>query len=350
MIFKDKNIKDIAPEETDRRRQDYVDGIGALIKRLKADAKIVRDEQVSPKKLCANRESYRKEYAKMLGIDNVPLSKKDAVCEYYGEDDVAKIYRLTVWVTDEVPMFAMLLIPHGVESGAPLIIAQHGGGGTPELTADMNGKNNYNHMTQRVLERGAVVIAPQLMLWARTTSETAPGHPIEYNRQNLDASLKRVGLSITALEVCGIMRCIDYGITRPEVDAERVGMLGLSYGGYFTLHTAALDTRIKCAFSAGCFNDRDAYDRPDWAYASAAYKFGDAEIAGLCAPRALYISVGKTDPVFNYEMAIPEGERAVGFYRAAGCEDKIRFRVWDGGHTIPNDDEPLDFMFKNLED
>lgn len=284
----------------------------------------------------------------MLGIDKIPAPTKPVECEYYGEDEVAKIYRLTVYITDEIPMYAMMFIPHGVTENAPLIISQHGGGGTPELCSDMNGKNNYNHMTQRVLERGAVVIAPQLLLWARTTSDTAPGHPIPFQRERLDSSLKRFGLTITGLEVSGIMRCIDYGVTLPEVDGERVGMIGLSYGGFFTLTTTAIDTRIKSAFNAGVYNDRAVYDRPDWVYTLSAYKFADAETAGLCAPRRLYISVGKEDPVQGYETAIPESERAIEFYRAAGCEENIRFLVWDGGHTLPDDDEGYDFLFEGL--
>ena len=349
MIFKDKKIMEDAPASADERRQGYIDGIGAFLAKLKSEEKEKRRSFITPDTLANDREHYRAEYISMLGIDKIPAPTKPTECEYYAEDEVAKIYRLTVYITDEIPMYAMLFIPHGVTSGAPLIISQHGGGGTPELTADMNGKNNYNHMTQRVLERGAVVIAPQLLLWARTTSETAPGHPIEFNRQKLDGSLKRFGLSITGLEVSGIMRCIDYGITRPEVDGERVGMIGLSYGGYFTLNTAATDVRIKSAFSAGCYNDRSVYDWCDWSYYNAAYKFGEAETAGLCAPRRLYISVGKADPVLNYETAIPEGERAIEFYRAAGCEDKVRFYVWDGGHTVPDDDEGIDFLFRGLE-
>ena len=350
MEFQNLNVFEDEPVAADGKRREYLDGINALINRLKREEKGHRRDFVTPESLAARREYYREEYAKMLGVDKLPKASRETECVYYGEDDAAKIFRLTVYATDEVPMYAMLFIPRGVTEGAPLVIAQHGGGGTPELAADMNGKNNYNHMIQRLLMRGAVVIAPQLLLWAKETIPTAPGHPIDYDRRQLDASLKRFGLSITALEIRGIMRCIDFGTALPEVDRERVGMIGLSYGGYFTLHTAALDTRIKSAFSCGCFNDRSVYDWCDWTYPSSAYRFADAEIAGLCAPRALYIAVGKQDSVFHYESAIPEGERATEFYRAAGCENSIRFLAWEGGHTVPEDDEGYNFLFERMKE
>ena len=99
---------------------------------------------------------------------------------------MCKIYRLSAYVTDEIPFYSMLLIPLTAQTSVPLVIAQHGGYGTPELCADMNGKNNYNHMVQRILARGAAVLAPQLMLWSTTERESHRAHPIAYNRQIAD--------------------------------------------------------------------------------------------------------------------------------------------------------------------
>jgi len=43
------------------------------------------------------------------------------------------------------------------------------------------------------------------------------------------------------------LRAIDYLCTRPEIDPERIGLLGLSQGGGLTLATAALDDRVRAA-------------------------------------------------------------------------------------------------------
>ncbi len=45
--------------------------------------------------------------------------------------------------------------------------------------------------------------------------------------------MKLVGTSITAVEIARISFAIDYLATRIEVDPTRIGMVGLSYGGYY---------------------------------------------------------------------------------------------------------------------
>ena len=47
-------------------------------------------------------------------------------------------------------------------------------------------------------------------------------------------------------------RCVDYLLSRPEVDADRIGCTGLSGGGWRTDVLAALDRRIKASVS-GCW-------------------------------------------------------------------------------------------------
>ncbi|MDO9409010.1 S9 family peptidase [Patulibacter sp.] len=49
---------------------------------------------------------------------------------------------------------------------------------------------------------------------------------------------------------------IDELTSRPEIDADRVGLWGVSMGSYWGLRTAALDPRIKAAATAmGCYGD-----------------------------------------------------------------------------------------------
>ena len=68
---------------------------------------------------------------------------------------------------------------------------------------------------------------------------------MEYDRVKINNDLKRFGLSITAIEIKGIMKAIDYLIENEAFDKEKIGMTGLSYGGYYTLYTMAAEKRIK---------------------------------------------------------------------------------------------------------
>ena len=126
-------------------------------------------------------------------------------------------------------------------------------------------------------------------------------------------------------------------------------MIGLSYGGYFTLNTAATDVRIKSAFSAGCYNDRSVYDWCDWSYQGAAYKFGEAETAGLCAPRHLQIDVGKQDTVFDYRPTEYEATRIAKYFDVFGASDNFSFNLWDGGHRFDETCEGFEKFFNSLK-
>lgn len=302
-----------------------------------------------PDELAKNPEFYRKKYKEMLGLERFEqTTSRPAEIHYVGSDELCRIYRLSVFITEEIPFYAMLLIPHNVKEPMPLVIAQHGGGGTPELCCDMNGKNNYSHMAQRAMERGNAILAPQLLLWGMTESATIRAHNVPHSRSKVDIDMKRFGSSITALEISGIMKTLDYVSEMKEIDADRVTMIGLSYGGYFTLHTMAADTRIKAGYSAGVFNDRNVYNWADMSYKGSAFAFQDAEVAALCAPRKLYIQIGKEDQVFDYRNAIPEAERISAYFHAFGVPDNFKFDVWEGGHTISVHDEGYDFIFSQI--
>ena len=349
MIFDGKNVYNEAPGVADDYRKRYVDGVAEFIKNQYAASKQKRNDFLNISELSKAPEKFRNEYRRMLGIDTVPQCGKKAESIYVASDDLCDIFRVTVYPVDEIPFYCLLLVPHKAKN-APLFIAQHGGGGTPELCCDIYGKNNYNHLAQRALRRGAVVLAPQLMLWSDVETETMRCHKIPHDRRGFDNALKCFGFSITGLEIAGIIKGIDYACGLPCVDREKIVMAGISYGGYFTLYTMAADTRIKAGYDAAAFNDRTVYNWSDWCYKNSAIKFNDAEVAALCAPRKLYVSVGRQDGVFDYNYAIAEGERAKEYFKALGCEENFCFDLWDGGHTIPDNDKPFDFIFSAIDD
>ena len=346
--YENKSVWSEEPNTADDYRRAYVEGLSKYVENQITSARNTRREFMPPDELAKDPEKYRAEYKKMLGLpdfSNVPLFAEH---KKVGEDDYSEIYRIKLWVTEEVPFYAMLLLPKGKRDSSPLVIFQHGGGGTPELASDFHGKNNYNHSVRRIVSRGFAVLLPQLLIWSQEEIETQRAHPIDYNRDELDKNLKRFGMSITGFEIAAITRCIDYAVTLPEIDRERIGMTGLSYGGYFTLHTMAQDTRIKAGYAVGAFNDRDEYPRFDWTYFGGSLCFHDAEVAALCAPRRLAIQIGKLDHVFNYKTALGEMERVRDYFSAFGVPENLKLSVWDGGHTYSDSDECFNFFFESL--
>lgn len=349
MIYKGKHILEEAPETGDKYRRAYAEGIDAYISRLNTEGKNNRRCFMPPESFKDKIEDYRAMYIKMLGIDRVDNADCPPPTKtFVASDDMCDIYRLTVYITKEIPFYAMLFVPHEITGKAPLVVMQHGGGGSPELCMDLIGDNNYTNTGLRILERGAVVLAPQIMVWSLPGVERGHQCDVVYDRGKSNNNLKRFGMSITGLEISGIMRCIDYASNLDIVDSEHIGMVGLSYGGYFTMHTMAADKRIKVGLNCAAFNDRDAYPWQDWTYPNSGNTFQDAEIAGLCAPRKLYISIGKADEVFDWHTGEKETERTKAYYNAMNCPDNLFVTVWDGGHRVKTDSEPIDFLFDNI--
>ncbi|MFR1983373.1 MAG: alpha/beta hydrolase family protein [Christensenellaceae bacterium] len=72
----------------------------------------------------------------------------------------------------------------------------------------------------------------------------------------LNRRLIQQGGSITAFEVQCLKRMLDWWENDPATDTQRLGVIGLSYGGMYALHFGALDTRIYATYSSCWFSDR----------------------------------------------------------------------------------------------
>ena len=123
-------------------------------------------------------------------------------------------------------------------------------------------------------------------------------------------------------------------------------MIGISYGGFYTQITAAIDTRIKAAVSNAFFNDRYLYCWHDFSWFGSAFQMLDAEICALIAPRSLCIHVGTDDKVFDYNGAVREFERLKPYFENAS--DNLRFIMSDVNHTLTDSGEEIEFLLNHL--
>lgn len=177
----------------------------------------------------------RREYRAMLGwplledTGGIPAANVIEVAA----DEQSEIYRLEIEAMPGVTVYGLLFLPVG-KTRYPLVIVQHGGGGTPELCSSFFDSTNYNDMTRRITRYGVAAFAPQLYLWSDTFGPAI-------DRKQMDVDLKQVGSSITALEIFKIQRSLDFLLARYPIEDGRVGMTGLSYGGFYTLYTTAND-------------------------------------------------------------------------------------------------------------
>lgn len=332
-------------EVGNKYRDAYRDGIEGFIDRLVKES--ARKRRDFAQEILKNPELYREKFTEMLGAPlaekgrgGVPSVKKTFVAKN-GE---VSIYRMQIDVFD-IPFYGILFVKEDNKK-RPFAIVQHGGLGSPEVCGNLLeiGSENYNDIVNRVLKYDVNVFAPQLLLWRKEFSRDAGSTKEAYTdtmRHRIDNRLKQFGSSVTALEIYCLMRAIDYFEQQPYVDKSKIGMLGMSYGGFYTLYTTAAEKRIKCCLSCAFFNDRIKYNWMDWVWFNSGNTFTDIETALLIYPRKLYLCVGKADELFDIRSATETWETL----KAVMPDDFAHFEQFDGIHEFLKEDDTSLKMF-----
>lgn len=322
-------------------RSIYQQGLDTLLQRLQTRAEEQR--HAVHEVIRTDPEAVRQKIRQLLGW---PLTRSRQVGakvkrQFVASDDMADIYRIQLEIQPGLWMYGILFLQHA-DKPLPMVIVQHGGFGTPELCSGFIDSANYNDMTRRILEKGVHVFCPQLFLWHWQLFGER-----EYDRRGMDDELKRLGSSITAIEIDGLQQFLDYLQTLPQVDPKRIGMIGLSYGGFHSMLLAALDTRIKACMSSSFFNSARAHKEfSDCAWKGSELYFQDAETAALIYPRKLWIAVGDQDELFPCQSAQEEFARLEAIREAW---DGVRFQAFSGVHEFPRDDDGIIYVVQTLK-
>lgn len=136
------------------------------------------------------------------------------------------------------------------------------------------------------------------------------------------------------------IRAIDYLVSRPDVDASRVGTLGLSMGSTMAWWLAALDERIAVTVDICCLTEFHTLLREKGLGGHGIYyyvpnllkHFTTADINALIAPRAHLSLAGTRDkltPVAGLDIVDAEMKRVYGDLGVPGRWKLIRY---DEGH------------------
>ena len=328
-------------------RREYLDGIECFIEEAFSKAKGKRSGFITPEKYAADPEFFRSRLREMFGfpisgnaIETPMLVGKNFVAQ----DGNVSIFRMQLCFFGKLKVYGIYFEQKDRNSETPFLLGLHGGEGTPELVSSIHMNSaNYNHLVRRITDRGADVFVPQLLLW---NLDHYGGK--KYERDKIDGALRQLGGSITALELYFLSGCISYFIENEGANKDRIGVAGLSYGGMYALHLAAVDTRIKACFSCSWFHSLSRVVRSDWSYFRAAETFFAAEVAALVAPRALCVGMGSADELFSAEDTLKEAERVKPYYAAVGAEDNFLAYVFDGKHETDKSDRGIDFLFEHL--
>ena len=197
------------------------------------------------RELLRTQDQVRRKLLQMIG--GLPTTKTDLQARVTGriEMDGFSVEKLIFQSLPGVYVTALIYVPadHSKKHPAVLVPAGH--------AAD--GKFHYQSLSQRLVGRGYVVISwdpvgqgERSQFW-----DLAAGK----SRYNLvcgeHAAMGNLaylaGANLARWEIWDGIRAVDYLLTRPEVDSQRISITGTSGGGFQAALIAALDERIKVA-------------------------------------------------------------------------------------------------------
>jgi dienelactone hydrolase len=260
-------------------------------------------------------------------------------------------YRREKVVFDSRPgasVLAYVLVPPHVKTPAPTVICVPGHGrgvddivGIDEQGRDRTDKAGYQHdFAIQVAESGMAAVAIEPMgFGCRRDPVNARAGLSHKACEPVAGGALMVGQTMVGWRVWDIMRTIDYIATRPELDSTRVGCMGISGGGTATLFATALEPRLRVAMVSGYLNTfRDSIGSLAHCidnYVPGILNWAEMhDLAGLIAPRPLFVESGERDNIFPIQSSIESFNKVREIYSVFGATDQIEQEIFPGEHSF----------------
>jgi len=279
--------------------------------------------------------------------------------------------------TPDLRVPACVLIPKNARFPAPTIVTLHDHGGFyfwgkeksvevedehPLLTEYKRRYYAGNSIASVLARRGYVVIVIDMFYWGerrmlldddpadwRERPRSISAERIAAFNQRAGQSEQLVGRTIysAGFTWSGVMfwddiRTVDYLLTRPEVDKNRIGCVGLSVGGLRSCHLAALDDRIKAAVVVGWMASFPSQLKTHIKHTigftklvPGLYRYLDyPDVASLAMPNALMVINGRKDGLFELDGVQACFDKLAACYKKAGIPEKLRLLLYDTPHEF----------------
>ena len=251
-------------------------------------------------------------------------------CDGYRRDKVVFDTERTM----SVP--AYLLVPDGRSSPGPAVLAVHGHGPGKGQAVGLEETEtpNSDYALQLAL-RGYLVLAPDLRCFGERVDWNPPDH---YACDTNLVHALMAGWSPLTQNMWDMARALDVLEGHRLVDADRIGMVGLSYGGTMTLFTAAWDDRVAAAVVSGYFSSWAESHKMPWNMCGSQVlpgMLGELEhldLGALMAPRPLLVETGTDDLLFPVHTARAQMARLKVVYEQLGGGNRLEHDVFEGGH------------------
>jgi len=282
-----------------------------------------------------------------------------------------KIYFNT---TPELRVPAYVLVPKNLAGKrAPAIVALHDHGGFYRWGKEKLVKTDDEHpaltafkscyagrsIADELAEQGYVVIVIDMFYWGerrmRLPEDPKPGaNETEDDVKKFNAArgpleplvartIQTAGFTWPGVIFWDDLRTVDYLASRPEVDPQRIGCVGLSVGAWRANHLIALDDRIKAAVAV-CWLTSFRQLQANHVRNTTGFtkllpglyrKLDMPDVVSLAAPRALLNINGAQDRLFPIDTGIKAAYATLeAVYAKLGAPDKFRGHLYDSPHEF----------------
>ena len=296
-------------------------------------------QQSSADAFIERQNQRRKQLWSLLG--NLPWEHKPGPAKLVSKEEHEDytLERLVLDLNGAEPVPALLLIPRKRQSPAPGLLYIHWHGGMYDLGKEMllQGVQVAPAYAPVCVQKGLVALAIDSWCFGERKHDKN-GHEGEENTFKL---MLWNGQVLYGMMMFDEFRAMDYLASRPEVDTQRLGALGMSMGSTKAWWLAALDPRVAVCMDVCCLTDfdelirtRHLQDHSIFYYVPSLLKhFQTSEINELIVPRARLSVNGRLDPLTPPLGVEKVRDHLLPLYRQYGKASECRIELFDCAHV-----------------
>ncbi len=298
----------------------------------------------------ARRPELRRQAAEMLGLDPLPeRTDLHAVITGKLEEDTFRVEKLYFQSLPHLYVTANLYLPKNISKPAPAILYLCGHSEVISNGVSFGNKTAYQHHGIWFARNGYACLIPDTLQWG----EILGRHHGTYDEGAWWWNSR--GYTPAGIETWNAIRGLDYLVSRPEVDPQRIGVTGRSGGGAYSWFVAAMDDRIKVVAPVAGIADLGSYvgdgtvaGHCDCMFLVNTYRWDYPMLAALCAPRPLMLANTDADALFPLSGVMRTRNKVKQIYDLYGASTNFGLVIGPGPHKDTQDVQVPVFRWFNI--